>query len=408
MSETSERTNSVAAGTGPAGNRSELGGPVVGFMDRVRGEFIDIIEWTDDSRDTIVWRFPRYENEIKMGAKLIVRESQAAVFVNQGRIADVFAPGMYELQTGNLPILATLQGWKYGFHSPFKAEVYFVTTRQFTDLKWGTQNPVTVRDPEFGMVRLRAFGGYAARVSDPAKLITELAGTDPQFRTEEVEEYLRQLIVGRLGSLLATSGIPMLDLAARQAELGDRLAKALTDELATSHGLAIPKFIIENISLPPEVEQAIDARSRMGIIGNVDNYARLQAADAVRDAANNPGGAGEGVGLGLGMAAGQQLAQAFAPQQNQQPQQPFAPAGGGAAVPPPLPGQQQYQWFVAVDGQQQGPYDHATFTGHIGSGAVRPGMLAWREGMAAWQPVENVPELAQHFRATPPPLPPQA
>lgn len=257
-------------------------------MDRVRGEFIDIIEWTDDSRDTLVWRFPRFENEIKMGAKLIVRESQAAVFVNQGRIADVFAPGMHELQTGNLPILSTLQGWKYGFHSPFKAEVYFVTTRQFTDLKWGTQNPVTVRDPEFGMVRLRAFGGYAARVTDPGRLITELAGTDPQFRTEEVEEYLRQLIVGRLGTLLASSGIPMLDLAARQAELGDRLAKALTDELAATHGLSIPKFIIENISLPPEVEQAIDARSRMGIIGNVDNYARLQAADAVRDAANNP------------------------------------------------------------------------------------------------------------------------
>ncbi|WP_241777784.1 SPFH domain-containing protein [Streptomyces sp. CT34] len=389
-------------------------------MDRVRGEFIDILEWTDDSRDTIVWRFPRYENEIKMGAKLIVRESQVAVFVNMGRIADVFAPGMYELQTGNLPILSTLQGWKYGFHSPFKAEVYFVTTRQFTDMKWGTQNPVTVRDPEFGMVRLRAFGGYAARVTDPAKLLTELAGTDPMFRTEEVEEYFRQLIVGKLGTLLGSSGIPMLDLAARQSELGDRLGKMLTDELAASHGISIPKFVIENISLPPEVEQAIDARSRMGIIGNLDNYARMQAADAVRDAANNPGGAGEGVGLGLGMAAGQQMAQAFAtPQQQGQPGQqvqpgqqqsysPAAPAPGGGAVPPPLPGQQQYQWHVAVDGQQQGPYDHATFTGHISSGAVRAGMLVWRDGMAGWQPVENVPELAQHFRATPPPLPPQA
>ncbi|WP_176606489.1 SPFH domain-containing protein [Streptomyces morookaense] len=385
-------------------------------MDRLRGEFIDIIEWTDDSRDTIVWRYPRYENEIKMGAKLIVRESQVAVFVNMGRIADVFVPGMYELQTGNLPILSTLQGWKYGFHAPFKAEVYFVTTRQFTDMKWGTQNPVTVRDPEFGMVRLRAFGGYAARVTDPARLLTELAGTDPQFRTEEVEDYLRQLIVGRLGTLLAGSGIPMLDLAARQGELGDRLGQALTDELAASHGISIPKFVIENISLPPEVEQAIDARSRMGIIGNVDNYARLQAADAIRDAANNPGGAGEGIGLGLGMAVGQQMAQVFAPQQAAQ--QPFAPAapapasppapGGAAAVPPPLPAQQQYQWYIAVDGQQQGPYDHTTFTGHITSGAVRPGMLAWREGMAAWQALEQIPELAQYFRATPPPLPPQA
>ncbi|MEV5506948.1 SPFH domain-containing protein [Streptomyces orinoci] len=381
------------------------------FMDRLRGEFIDIIEWTDDSRDTIVWRYPRYENEIKMGAKLIVRESQVAVFVNMGRIADVFVPGMYELQTGNLPVLSTLQGWKYGFHAPFKAEVYFVTTRQFTDMKWGTQNPVTVRDPEFGMVRLRAFGGYAARVTDPARLLTELAGTDPQFRTEEVEDYLRQLIVGRLGTLLGSSGIPMLDLATRQGELGDRLGQALTEELAASHGISIPKFVIENISLPPEVEQAIDARSRMGIIGNIDNYARMQAADAIRDAANNPGGAGEGVGLGLGMAAGRQMAQAFMPQQAFTPQQPYAPAApapGGAAVPPPLPGQHQYQWYVAVGGQQQGPYDQATFTGHIGSGAVRPGMLVWREGMAAWQPLEQISELAQYVRATPPPLPPQA
>ncbi|MFD1049479.1 SPFH domain-containing protein, partial [Kibdelosporangium lantanae] len=170
----------------------------MGIIDKIRGEFIDIIEWTDDSRDTIVYRFPRYENEIKMNAKLTVRESQAAVFVNEGQVADSFAPGMYTLETRNMPILSTLKGWKYGFNSPFKAEVYFVSTRQFTDLKWGTQNPVIVRDAEFGMVRLRAFGAYSLRVTDPAALLKELAGTDPQFRTEEVQEYLRQLIVGKL------------------------------------------------------------------------------------------------------------------------------------------------------------------------------------------------------------------
>ncbi|MEV6318788.1 SPFH domain-containing protein, partial [Streptomyces sp. NPDC051776] len=318
----------------------------MGFMDRIRGELIDIVEWTDDSRDTIVWRFPRYENEIKMGARLIVRESQAAVFVNQGRIADVFAPGTYVLETGNLPLLSTLQGWKHGFHSPFKAEVYFVTTRQFTEMKWGTQNPVIVRDAEFGMVRLRAFGGFAARVVDPAMLLTELAGTDPMFRTEEVEEYLRRLIVGRLSTLLASAGVPVLDLAARQTDLGETLAKALTDELAPTHGIAIPKFIIENISLPPEVEKALDARSRMGVMGDVENYARFQAADAIRDAASNPGGAGEGMGLGVGMAMGQQVAQTLAPPQVRQPSQgqhphgPAAPGRGapGGAVPPPLPG----------------------------------------------------------------------
>lgn len=259
----------------------------MGLFDSIRGEFIDIVEWTDDSRDTIVWRFPRHDNEIKMGARLVVRESQTAVFVNEGRIADVFQPGTYTLETRNLPLLSTLKGWKYGFDSPFKAEVYFVTTRQFTDMKWGTQNPVIVRDPEFGMVRLRAFGAFAARVVDPAALLRELAGTDPQFRTEEVQEYLRQLIVGKLGTALASSGVPMLDLATQQEALGVKLAGALTQELSPV-GIAVPRFIIENISLPPEVEQAIDTRSRMGIAGNLDQYTQFQAADALGAGARTP------------------------------------------------------------------------------------------------------------------------
>ena len=204
----------------------------MGLMDKIRGEFIDIVEWLDDSRDTLVWRFPRYDNEIKMGARLVVRESQVAVFVNEGQLADVFTPGTYELETQNLPILSTLKGWKYGFHSPFKAEVYFVSTRLFTDMKWGTQNPVIVRDPEFGMVRLRAFGAYAAQVVDPRTLVTKVAGTDPQFRTEEIGEYLRQTIVGRLGSVLGSSGISVADLAASQVSLAVTLASALTEEFA--------------------------------------------------------------------------------------------------------------------------------------------------------------------------------
>src|ERR671939_972620 len=204
----------------------------MGLVDKIRGEFIDIVEWTDDTRDTIVWRFPRHDNEIKMGARLTVRESQTAVFVNEGQVADAFAPGTYTLETQNLPILSTLKGWKYGFNSPWKAEVYFVSTRLFTDMKWGTQNPVIVRDPEFGMVRLRAFGAYAARVVDATKLLRELVGTDPQFRTEEVEEYLRQTIVGRLGSALASAQVPMLDLAAHQDAIGTKLAGVLTEELS--------------------------------------------------------------------------------------------------------------------------------------------------------------------------------
>ncbi|MFF4788715.1 SPFH domain-containing protein [Streptomyces sp. NPDC001276] len=375
----------------------------MGLMDRIRGEFIDIIEWTDDSRDTIVWRFPRHENEIKMGAKLVVRESQTAVFVNEGQIADVFTPGTYTLETQNLPVLSTLKGWKYGFHSPFKAEVYFVTTRQFTDLKWGTQNPVIVRDPEFGMVRLRAFGAFAARVVDAAALLRELAGTDPQFRTEEVQEYLRQLIVGRLANALATAGVPMLDLATRQDGLGARLAGALTEELAPV-GIAVPKFIIENISLPPEVEAAVDARSRMGIVGNLDQYTQLQAADAIGDAARNPGAAGEGVGLGVGMALGRRMAEGLIPQQPPAAAPAPAPAATPAA-PPPLP---QQQWFIGVGGAQQGPYDSAALTGLISAGTLTRTTLVWQNGMSGWLPAEQVPEVERLFGSVPPPLPPQA
>jgi membrane protease subunit (stomatin/prohibitin family) len=368
-------------------------------MDKIRGELVDIIEWLDSSRDTIVWRFPRYHNEIKMGAKLIVRESQVAVFVNEGQIADAFPPGTYTLETQNMPILTTIKGWKYGFNSPFKAEVYFVNTRQFTDMKWGTQNPVIVRDPEFGAVRLRAFGAFAARVSDPKKLLTELVGTDPQFRTEEVQEYLRQLIVGHLGSALATAQVPMLDLATQQLQIGQKLAVVLTEELAPI-GIAIPKFIIENISVPPEVEQALDKRTQMGVIGNLNDYTKFQAANAIEDAANNPGGgAGEGLGLGFGIAAGQQVVGAFN-QPAQQPQQQQTAAG-----PPPLPAQQQ--WYLGVGGQQAGPFDLNALSGQAQSGALTGSTLVWRSGMAQWLPAEQVPELAGVLGSVPPPLPPQ-
>jgi membrane protease subunit (stomatin/prohibitin family) len=367
----------------------------VGLIDKIKGEFIDIVEWLDPSRDTIVWRFPRYDNEIKMGARLVVRESQSAVFVNEGQIADTFTPGTYTLETQNLPVLATLKGWKYGFHSPFKAEVYFVNTRLFTDMKWGTPNPVIVRDPEFGMVRLRAFGAYAARVVDPARLLKELVGTDPQFRTEEVSEFLRQMIVSRLGSALATAQVPMLDLAAHQDSIGLRLAGALSEDLA-SVGIEIPKFIIENISVPPEVEAALDKRTQIGIVGNLDQYTKFQTANAMEAAANNPGGAGEGLGLGLGMAMGQRAAASMA----------SAPTPAPAAGPPPLP--TENQWYVGIAGAQQGPFDVNGLAGQVHGGAMTRSSLVWKNGMAGWVPAGEVPELAQLFGAVPPPLPPQS
>ncbi|MGP3911881.1 SPFH domain-containing protein [Nonomuraea sp. 10N515B] len=378
--------------------RRTYGGEVALF-DKIRGEFIDIVEWLDDSRDTLVWRFPRYENEIKMGARLVVRESQVAVFVNEGEIADAFAPGTYTLETRNLPILSTLKGWKYGFQSPFKAEVYFVSTRQFADFKWGTQNPVMVRDAEFGPVRLRAFGAYSARVTDARALLRELAGTDQQFRTEEVEGYLRQMVVGRLAHALGTAGVPVLDLAANQHEMGRRLAEVLTADLA-GVGIAIPTFTIENISLPEEVERALDKRSQMGIVGDLGDYARFQAANALE----NAGGAAEGMGLGMGIAAGQHMAASLAPQpqpgqpptaQYSQPGQ--APTAQHPQGPPPLP-----QWYLGIGGERRGPFDEAA----LPAAGLTPDVLVWRSGMPQWAPARDVPELAALLHDTPPPLPP--
>ncbi|HTR69540.1 MAG TPA: SPFH domain-containing protein [Mycobacteriales bacterium] len=369
----------------------------MGLLDRAKGQFIDIIQFLDDTRDTIVWRFPREGNEIKNNAKLVVREGQAVVFENEGQIADVFTPGTYTLETKNLPILADLKGWKYGFNSPFKAEAYFVGTRLYTDMKWGTQEPVTVRDPEFGMVRLRAFGTYALQVNDPAKLLRQLVGTDPNFTTEEVEDYLRQNIVSQVGTALASSGVSVLDLAAHQQAIGDQLAGALTTSFATM-GVTIPKFVIQNISLPPEVSAALDKRTEMGVIGNLDQFAKFQSATAITEAASNPGGAGEGLGLGVGVALGQQMASQLV-----KPGQAPAPA---AAAPPPLPGQAEY--FLGINGAQVGPVAVADLTARVASGELTPDTLVWRQGMAEWTRAGDVPEVSAVFGQAPPPLPPPA
>jgi membrane protease subunit (stomatin/prohibitin family) len=370
----------------------------MGLMDKLRGELIDIIEWLDDSRDTMVYRFPRYENEIKMGAKLVVRESQTAVFVNEGTIADVFVPGTYTLQTQNMPILSTLKGWKYGFDSPFKAEVYFVSTRQFTDFKWGTQNPIMLRDSDFGMVRVRAFGAFSARVVDPSAFLRELVGTDSLFTTDEVKEFLRQMIVGRLAGALAHAQVAVLDLAANQEQIAARLAGTLTEECAPM-GISIPKFIIENVSLPPEVEAAMDKRTEMGVIGDLNRYTQFQTANAIEDAANNPGGSGEGLGLGLGVGLGQRAAAAMSAPAAAPP--PPAPTAG----PPPLP--TATQWFIAVGGQQVGPLDAAGLQSNAANGRLTAATLVWRAGMAAWTAASAVPEVAGLLPQLPPPLPPQ-
>ncbi len=283
----------------------------MGILDSIRSQFIEVIEWLDDSGNTLLYRFPVQGQEIKNGARLTVRESQTAVFVYQGQIADVFPPGLYTIDGGNTPILSKLGAWKYGFNSPFKAEVYFVNTKQFTDLKWGTPNPVMMRDADFGMVRLRAFGIYSMRVVDPRAFIKEIAGTNAHFVTEDIEGQLKRTLVSGLSDALGESKIAALDLASNYDELGKFMRTKLTDEF-NSFGLELTKFVIENISLPQEVEAAMDKRTSMGVIGDVGRYAQFQAADAMRDAAQNTGGgAGTGAGLGAGFAIGNAMAGAM-------------------------------------------------------------------------------------------------
>ncbi|GJQ29219.1 MAG: hypothetical protein HBSAPP03_11030 [Phycisphaerae bacterium] len=356
----------------------------MGIWDRLKKELIDIVEFLDDSNNTLCYRFERFQNEIKNGAKLVVREGQSAVFINEGKIADVLGPGTYTLDTKNVPILATLLGWKYGFESPFKAEVYFVSTRLFTDQKWGTMNPVMVRDPEFGPVRLRAFGTYAIRVKDPGTFIRNVVGTDNRFTTEEITGQLRNLIVTHFGDALGQAKVPMLDLAGNFRSLGGRIAGVMQPEFDTL-GVELSTLLIENISLPPEVEQALDKRSSMSVIGDVNQYAKFQAADALRDAAKNPGAAGTIVGLGVG--------QVFAGTMGQ--------AAAGQAAPPPLAA----AFFVAVNNQQQGPFDPGMLATMARSGQLTRDTLVWKQGMAAWAKAGEVPELATVFAATPPPIP---
>ncbi len=277
----------------------------MGLFNFLKGQFIEVIEWTNSNLDTIVYRFPVMSKEIKMGAKLTVRESQVAIFINEGQIADVFTPGLYELTTQNLPILTKLKSWKYGFNSPFKAEVYFVNTRQFTDQKWGTTNPVMMRDPEFGMLRLRAFGIYSFKVLDPVIFMKEIFGTSEIFDTEHINGQLKRLIVSGMSDLLAETNIAALDLARYYDELGEQSTIKLKSRFEAM-GLSLTNIIIENISLPEEVEKVMDKRTSMGVIGNIDQYAKYQASEAIRDAAQNQGNgfAGMGAGLGAGSAIG--------------------------------------------------------------------------------------------------------
>jgi membrane protease subunit (stomatin/prohibitin family) len=368
------------------------------LWDKLMGELVDIIQWLDDSNNTLAYRFERYQNEIKYGAKLVVREGQMAVFINEGQLADVYKPGTHELTTQNMPILATLRGWKYGFNSPFKAEVYFVSTRKFTDLKWGTPGPAMMRDKDFGMVRATAFGIYAIRVKDPGIFVKDLVGTDGRFTTDEIQENLRGKIGLRIKEVMPELGIPIIELEAKVTEVGARLRERLSPEFEKL-GIELVEVQVQDIGLPEEVEKAIDKRGAIAAVGNLQAYTQYETASAIRDAANNPGGiAGAGVGIGAGVAMGAQMVNAMG--------MGGAPSAGASAMPPPVPG--AVAFHVAVGGQQTGPFDMGALAQQAASGALTRNSLVWKAGMAQWVKAADVPELASLFAGVPPPVPPAA
>lgn len=368
----------------------------MGIFDKLRNEFVDIIEWVDNTTDTIVWKFPRYQNEIKMNAQLTVRESQVAVFLNEGTVADIFAPGRYTLTTQNLPILSTIKGWKYGFNSPFKADVFFVSTKQFVNQKWGTKNPVMLRDAEFGPIRLRAFGNYAFRIKDAGIFLREIAATNPAFTVEDISEQLRNIAVSRGMDAIAEAKIPVLDLASKY----DEVSQLITDKIKPEFneiGLDLTKFLIENISLPEEVESALDKRSSMGIVGNLGAYAQFQAANAMEKSAENSSGGGlvgAGLGAGIGAALAGQMGNVF---------QPNSISPNPNNTPPPIPIQSTY--FVAVNGKQTGPFSLQELSNQFQTGTANAQSLIWKAGMDRWLPATQVDEVNALLSNTPPPIP---
>ncbi|MEW5983252.1 MAG: SPFH and helix-turn-helix domain-containing protein [Acidobacteriota bacterium] len=302
----------------------------MGIMDFIKGELIDIIEWTDDSRDTLSYRFPDEDKAIKKGAQLIVRESQVVQFMYLGQFGDTFGPGKHTLVTDNIPILTRLESWKYGFESPFKADVYYLNTRLFTGNKWGTSNPVMARDADFGIVRLRAFGTYDFKIIEPKLFLKEVAGSDQNFRLDEFADTMRSRIVSVFSEALAESKVPVLDVATRYSELGEALLPLINPVVGAKYGLEITSFILENVSVPPEVEQAIDKRSSMAAIGNLNEYVKYQMGKGMESGSGGAAGTAAELAVGFGIAQ-QMMQQGFAG--GQPGTAPLAGAAAAAGAP---------------------------------------------------------------------------
>jgi len=350
----------------------------MGIFSWLFGQTIDVIDWTDSSHDTMVWRYPRQDNAIKYGAKLIVRESQTAVFVNEGQIADVLGPGTYELETNNLPILTDLQHWDHGFKSPFKAEVYFLNTKRFPDLKWGTKNPIMVRDSEFDMVRLRAFGTYEIRIKAPEVFLREIVGTDNHFTTDEIDDQLSNLIVSKLAVVLGKDDTPALDLAASYEDFGRYITEGIAPYF-DEYGLELTKILVENISLPEAVQEALDKRTSRAITGDLDANLKYQAGEALGNASE--GGMGEMVGMGAGIAMGQQMADAMKPSSAPESEQ-------NTETPPPPPDIKHY--FVSLNGRSEGPFGLDDLRRMIADNTLTRATYVWREDLDGWKEAGQV------------------
>tara|TARA_B100000809_G_scaffold35525_2_gene31231 strand:- start:182 stop:1315 length:1134 start_codon:yes stop_codon:yes gene_type:complete len=377
----------------------------MGIFDKIKEklshEFIDIIEWLDFTDDTICYRFERYQNEIKNNAKLIVREGQVAVFINEGKIADVFEPGTHTLTTQNLPILATLKGWKYAFNSPFKAEVYFVNTTLFTDEKWGTKNPITLSDDRFGLVEIRAFGTYAFKIDDAGKFIIDIVGTDNNFTNFEINEHLKSLIATRFTDTAGKANLPIELYAANTTELSQTCLEVMNPEFLTV-GISLEKFYIENVSMPEDLKKEIFEYSRIDKL-DLDKLTKFKTAQAIEAAAKNEGGtAGAGMGMGMGFVLAQQMGGLMSPQMGGQ--QNTMPQGG--AMPPPMPLAVQY--YYSHNGQQTGPVPFDQLKALFANRTVNKDSLIWKQGMANWAALKDIEELKAFLGGnTPPPLPPQ-
>lgn len=368
-----------------------------------KAQLLDVIQWMDDTRTTLVYRFPIFNQAIQDGGKLVVREGQAAVFVAEGKLSEVFGPGTYELSTRTKAVIGFFQSIKYGLNMPYKGDIYFVSTRQFTDQKWGTANPIMMRDQDFGVVRIRAFGVFAYRISDPAIFLREVVGTAGLTTTEEINGQLKRKLVSTLADTIGEQKIPVLDLAAKYSDLGDVLRQRLTGWFQENYGVTLTDFVIENISLPPEVEKAMDARSSMAAVGDINAYTKMQMANAMPAAMAAGGGGGgnafmqAGLGLAMGGVVGSQMGQAMAGPGT------FNPASGiGAGAPPPPPPVEVRYHYAGPGGQ--GQYTAKEIAGMIVQS--RDGAHnVWNNGWAGWKAWREVPEIATLVPPAAPPPP---